>query len=65
MPLNYWMDDKAQFFIYTLISLSQADIEELVVPGKRKNIPHHQCLQMEYSKHGMESFCSKIIGTMT
>jgi hypothetical protein len=25
------MDDKTQFCIYTLISLSQADIEELVV----------------------------------
>jgi hypothetical protein len=27
----YWMDDKTQFCISTLISLSQTDIEELVV----------------------------------
>jgi hypothetical protein len=26
----YWMDDKTQFCIYSLISLSQDDIEELV-----------------------------------
>jgi hypothetical protein len=31
----YWMDDETQFCIYTLISLSQADIEELVVPEAR------------------------------
>jgi hypothetical protein len=31
----YWVDDKTQFCIYTLISLSQADIEELVAPETR------------------------------
>ncbi len=32
------MDDETQFCIYTLISLSQADIEELVVPEAREKI---------------------------
>jgi hypothetical protein len=32
------MDEKTQFCIYTLISLSQADIEELVVPAARGKI---------------------------
>jgi hypothetical protein len=31
----YWMDDETQFCMYILISLSQADIEELVVPEAR------------------------------
>jgi hypothetical protein len=43
-----WMDDETQFCIYTLISLLQADIEELVVPEARGKTSHHWCLQMEY-----------------
>jgi hypothetical protein len=35
----YCMDDETQFCIYTLISLSQTDIEELVVPEARGKTP--------------------------
>jgi hypothetical protein len=64
----YWMDDKTKFCIYTLISLSQADIEELVVleaKGKTSPSPVPTNRVSIYSKHGIETFSSRTNRTMT
>jgi hypothetical protein len=62
------MDDKTQFCIYTLITLPQGDVEELVVletRGKNPPSPVPTSRIFTYSKHGIGSFSSRMNGMMT